>query len=290
MPKIHPMAVVESGAELADDVTVGPFAYIGPHVKLGQGCIVHHHAQIEGHTTAGENNEFFPNSMVGGVSQDLKYRGGPCQVILGNRNKIRENVTIHIGTEDGGGITRIGDNNLIMVGAHIAHDCQLGSNIILANNVMLAGHVLLEDWVIISGGSGSHHFVRFGQHSFIGGNAGITRDVPPSWSSMATPAKYAASTATDSNAVVLPKSKSLASRSPIACFSVTRRRSPRKPSNSNGSIPIKAKSRLFWFLSVIRPLENSVVTVSRCAASSMRKKMKNNINPGDEKEREPWMS
>ena len=179
MPTIHPMAVVESGAELADDVTVGPFAYVGPHVTLGAGCIVHHHAQIEGHTTAGENNEFFPNSVVGTVSQDLKYRGGPCQVIMGSGNKIRENVTIHIGTEDGGGITRLGDKNLIMVGAHIAHDCQLGSHIILANNVLLAGHVLLEDWVIISGGVGSHHFVRFGQHSFIGGNSGITRDVPP---------------------------------------------------------------------------------------------------------------
>ncbi len=179
MPKIHPMAVVEAGAELADDVVVGPFAYIGPHVKLGQGCIVHHHAQIEGYTTAGNENEFFPNCLVGAVSQDLKYRGGNCGVIIGSNNKIRENATIHIGTEDGGCMTRIGNHNLIMVGTHIAHDCELGSNIILANNVLLAGHVVVEDYVVISGAAASHHFVRFGQHSFVGGISGVTRDIPP---------------------------------------------------------------------------------------------------------------
>jgi UDP-N-acetylglucosamine acyltransferase len=179
MPKIHPMAVVESGAELADDVIVGPFAYVGPRVKLGRGCVVHHHAQIEGATTAGEANEFFPNSMVGCISQDLKYRGGNCRLLIGDRNRFRENCTVHIGTEDGGGATVIGDENLIMVGAHIAHDCDVGSHCILANNVMLAGHVLVEDWVVISGGAASHHFVTFGKHSFVGGLSAITRDVPP---------------------------------------------------------------------------------------------------------------
>jgi UDP-N-acetylglucosamine acyltransferase len=179
MPKIHPMAVVEAGATLAEDVVVGPFAYVGPHVTLGKGCVVHHHAQVEGHTTAGENNEFFPNCVVGAVSQDLKYRGGDCRVVIGSGNRFRENSTVHVGTEDGGGETRIGDNNLIMVGSHIAHDCIMGSNCILANNVLLAGHVLVEDWVVISGAAGSHHFVTFGQHSFVGGLSGITRDVPP---------------------------------------------------------------------------------------------------------------
>lgn len=179
MPTIHPMAVVEPGAQLADDVVVGPFAYVGPHVRLGPGCVVHHHAQIEGHTSAGASNEFFPNCLIGAVSQDLKYRGGDCPVIIGNRNKFRENSTVHIGTEDGGGATRIGDDNLIMVGAHIAHDCALGSHCILANNVMLAGHVVVEDWVVISGGAASHHFVTFGKHSFVGGLSAITRDVPP---------------------------------------------------------------------------------------------------------------
>ena len=164
---------------MADDVVVGPFAYVGPKVTLGKGCVVHHHAQVEGNTIAGENNVFFPNCLVGAVSQDLKYRGGNCRVLMGSNNIIRENATIHIGTEDGGGETRIGNDNLIMVAAHIAHDCVLGSHIILANNVLLAGHVLVEDHVVISGAAASHHYVRFGQHSFIGGLTGVTRDVPP---------------------------------------------------------------------------------------------------------------
>jgi UDP-N-acetylglucosamine acyltransferase len=179
MPKIHSMAVVEAGAELADDVVVGPFAYVGPGVRLGAGCIVHHHAQIEGNTTAGERNEFFPNCVIGAVSQDLKYRGGDCPLIIGSDNTFRENCTVHIGTEDGGGATRIGDHNLIMVAAHIAHDCIVGSDCILANNVMLAGHVVVEDYVVISGGAASHHFVTFGKYSFVGGLSAITRDVPP---------------------------------------------------------------------------------------------------------------
>lgn len=179
MPKIHPMAVVESGAQLAEDVVVGPFVYIGPQVKLGRGCIVHHHASIEGATTAGDNNEFFPNCVIGAVSQDLKYRGGDCALVIGHHNTFRENCTIHIGTEDGGGSTRVGDGNLIMVAAHIAHDCVIGSNCILANNVMLAGHVAVEDFVVISGGAASHHFVTFGKHSFVGGLSAIARDVPP---------------------------------------------------------------------------------------------------------------
>jgi len=179
MPKIHPMAVVETGAELADDVVVGPFAYIGPHVKLGRGCVLHHHAQIEGHTTAGAENEFFPNCLIGTISQDLKYRGGNCPLIIGSGNTFRENCTIHIGTEDGGGLTKVGSGNLIMVAAHIAHDCIIGDHCILANNVMLAGHVLVEDYVVISGGAASHHYVTFGKNSFVGGLSAITRDVPP---------------------------------------------------------------------------------------------------------------
>src|SRR5205085_11872501 len=124
-------------------------------------------------------NVFFPNCQIGAVSQDLKYRGESCPVIIGSDNSFRENCTVHMGTEDGGGATRIGDKNLIMVGSHIAHDCVVGSNCILANNVMLAGHVVVEDWVVISGGAASHHFVTFGKHAFIGGLSAITRDVPP---------------------------------------------------------------------------------------------------------------
>ncbi len=173
------MAVVEAGAELADDVVVGPFAYIGPQVRLGKGCIAHPHAHLEGHTIAGENNEFYPNSVVGCVSQDLKYRGGDCTVVIGNGNRFREAATVHIGTEEGGGKTVIGNDNLLMVNVHIAHDCLIGDHNILGNNSMLAGHVCVEDYVVISGAVAVHHFVTFGKHSFTGGVSGVTRDVPP---------------------------------------------------------------------------------------------------------------
>ena len=173
------MAVVEKGASLADDVIVGPFAYIGPRVKIGPGCVVHHHASIEGDTTAGSRNEFFPNCVIGGVPQDLKYKGGNCRLVIGDDNVFREGCTVHIGTEVAGGLTKIGNANLFMIGAHIAHDCIVGDHCILANNVLLAGHVAVEDYVVISGGSAAHHFVTFGQHAFVGGLAAVTRDVPP---------------------------------------------------------------------------------------------------------------
>ncbi|MEI8194799.1 MAG: acyl-ACP--UDP-N-acetylglucosamine O-acyltransferase [Phycisphaerae bacterium] len=179
MPQIHPLAVVEDGAQLAADVIVGPLAYIGPKVTLGPGCVVHHHASIEGHTTVGARNEFFPHCVIGSISQDLKYRGGDCQVVIGDDNRFREGCTVHIGTEDGGYFTRIGNDNLLMIGAHVAHDCLIANHCILANNVLLAGHVELEDWVNLAGAVASHHFVRFGKHCFVGGVSGITRDVPP---------------------------------------------------------------------------------------------------------------
>jgi UDP-N-acetylglucosamine acyltransferase len=179
MPKIHPLAVVESGADLADDVVVGPFAFIGPQVRLGRGCIVHPHAHLEGRTVAGDDNEFFPNCVIGCVSQDLKYRGGDCTVVIGRGNRFREASTVHIGTEDGGAVTTIGDDNLLMVNVHVAHDCLIGDHNILGNNIMLAGHVCIEDCVVISGGVAVHHFVTFGKHSFTGGISGVTRDVPP---------------------------------------------------------------------------------------------------------------
>jgi UDP-N-acetylglucosamine acyltransferase len=179
MPRIHPTAVVETGAQLADDVVVGPLAYIGPQVRLGAGCVVHHHASLEGHTVVGEGNQFFPHSAMGCQPQDLKYSGGDCRLTIGDRNLFRENVTVHIGTETGGGHTRVGSDGLFMVGCHIAHDCDIGDHVIMANNVLLAGHVEVQDWVVISGGSASHHFVRFGRHAFIGGLTSIVHDVPP---------------------------------------------------------------------------------------------------------------
>lgn len=179
MALIHPKAVVEDGAQLADDVRVGPFAYIGPEVTLGPGCIVYHHASIEGQTTAGSNNEFFPNCVIGSVPQDLKYRGGPCRLVIGNDNRFRESTTVNIGTEAGGSLTQIGDDNLIMIAAHIAHDCIVGDHCVLANAVLLAGHVVLEDYVTISGAAAVAHFVTVGLHAFIGGLSGVQRDAPP---------------------------------------------------------------------------------------------------------------
>lgn len=179
MPQIHPTAVVEAGAELADDVVVGPFAYVGPHVQLGAGCVVHHHASVEGYTTAGIKNQFFPYSNWGAAPQDLKYRGANCRLVLGDNNELREHSTGHIGTEDGGGYTRIGSNNLIMVNAHIAHDCIVGSRCVFANNVMLAGHCFIEDWVVLSGGVAVTHFATIGEHAFVGGISGVIHDLPP---------------------------------------------------------------------------------------------------------------
>lgn len=179
MPHIHPTAVVEAGAELADDVIVGPFAYVGAHVQLGTGCVVHHHASVEGYTTAGSGNQFFPYSNWGAVPQDLKYRGSKCRLVIGDQNEFREHSTGHIGTEDGGGYTRIGSNNLIMVNAHIAHDCEVGSHCVFANNVMLAGHCVIEDWVVLSGGCAVTHFASVGEHAFVGGIAAVLHDLPP---------------------------------------------------------------------------------------------------------------
>ncbi|NNM84590.1 MAG: acyl-ACP--UDP-N-acetylglucosamine O-acyltransferase [Phycisphaerales bacterium] len=179
MPKVHPMAVVEKGAELADDVEVGPFAYIGPRVQLGPGCRVMHHASLEGDTIAGERNIFFPFSSCGLVSQDLKYRGSSCRLLIGDDNVIREHATLHIGTEAGGGITRVGNGNLLMVGAHVAHDCIIYNRCILANNVLLAGHVEVQDGAVISGAAALHHFVTVGKLAFIGGISAVVHDIPP---------------------------------------------------------------------------------------------------------------
>lgn len=177
--RIHPTAVIESGAQLAPDVAVGAYAWIGANVKLGPGCVVSHHACIDGDTTAGAGNKFFPFCTVGSIPQDLKYRGGRCRLEIGDHNTFREYSSAHVGTEDGGGVTRIGSRNLFMAGAHVAHDCIIDNHCILANNVLLAGHCHLQDWVIVSGASALTHFVSVGRHAFIGGVLAIVHDVPP---------------------------------------------------------------------------------------------------------------
>lgn len=179
MPKISPLAVVDPSATLADDVEVGPFCTVGPEVTLGPGNKLISHVVIAGQTTIGERNIFHPFCTIGGVPQDKKFRGESTRLVIGNRNTIRESVTIHLGTVGGGGVTRVGDGNLLMVNAHVGHDCQIGNNCILANNSMLAGHVSVGNSVVMSGGAACHHFVTIGDFAFVAGYSRVHHDVPP---------------------------------------------------------------------------------------------------------------
>lgn len=179
MPKISPLACVDPHATLADDVEVGPYCVIGPDVVIGPGTRLISHVVVTGCTTIGRNNVIYPHAVLGGPPQDLKYKGSPTRLEIGDNNQIREAVTIHTGTEKGGGVTRVGSNNLLMVNAHIGHDVQLGSRCILANNVMLAGHVVVGDNVAMMGAAGVHHFVTVGEFAYIAAYARIHHDVPP---------------------------------------------------------------------------------------------------------------
>ncbi len=176
---IHPTAVIEDGAKFGRHVKVGPYCVIGADVRMGDGCELISHVVITGHTQLGNNNRVFPFSSIGQIPQDLKYRGEASEVIMGDNNQIRENVTINAGTEGGGMVTRIGNNNLLMAYAHIAHDCILGNGIVLANCATLAGHVEVDDDAIIGGLSAIQQFVRIGRLSMIGGMSGVTKDVAP---------------------------------------------------------------------------------------------------------------
>lgn len=179
MPKISPLASVDSNANLADDVEVGPFCVIGPDVTVGAGCRLLNNVTLLGHTTIGRNNLFFPNSVIGAPPQDKKFRGEVTRLEIGDNNQFREAVTIHVGTATGVGTTRVGNDNLLMVNCHIGHDAQVGSHCVLANNVMIAGHVVIGDYVGMMGGVGVHHFVTIGDYAYIGGYARIHHDVPP---------------------------------------------------------------------------------------------------------------
>ncbi|MEN9378375.1 acyl-ACP--UDP-N-acetylglucosamine O-acyltransferase [Polynucleobacter sp. MWH-UH19D] len=179
MTRIHASAVVDSKAELASDVEIGPYSVIGPHVKIGAGTKVGSHTVIEGHTTIGKENNFAHFAAIGGPPQDMKYRGEPTQLIIGDRNTIREFTTIHTGTSQDEGITRIGNDNWIMAYVHIAHDCQVGNHTIFSSNAQIAGHVQVSDWAIMGGMSGVHQFVRIGQHAMLGGASALVQDIPP---------------------------------------------------------------------------------------------------------------
>jgi UDP-N-acetylglucosamine acyltransferase len=180
MPKISPHAIVEPGAQIAPDVEVGPFCVIGPDVKIGPGCRLVAHVTVLGRTTIGSDNVFYPNCVIGAPPQDLKFRGEASSTLeIGSGNQFREAVTLHAGTEKGGGVTRVGSNNLLMVNAHVGHDAAVGDGCVLANNVMIAGHVVIGSNVVMSAGAASHHFVRISDYVFIGAYSRIHLDVPP---------------------------------------------------------------------------------------------------------------
>jgi len=176
---IHRTALVEPGAELHSSCEIGPFAVIGPQVKLGAGTVVGAHAVVEGDTTIGEGNRIFPHACIGQIPQDLKFRGEKTRLVIGDRNRFREFVTVHVGTEGGGGVTRIGSDCLFMANSHVAHDCQVGDSCILANSAGLAGHVTLEDHVILGGIGGVHQFARIGRFAFSAAGSIIVQDVAP---------------------------------------------------------------------------------------------------------------
>jgi UDP-N-acetylglucosamine acyltransferase len=179
MTAIHSTAIVEAGAEIDGSVEIGPYTVIGPHVTIGAGTRIGAHAVIEGHTTIGPNNRIGHSAMLGGEPQDMKYRGEPTRLEIGERNTIREFTTIHVGTVQDGGLTSIGDDNWIMAYVHIAHDCRIGDNTVFSSNAQIAGHVSVGDWAILGGMSGVHQFVRIGAHSMLGGASALVQDLPP---------------------------------------------------------------------------------------------------------------
>lgn len=191
MARIHPSASVDPAAELADDVTVGPFTVIGPHVRIGAGTRVGSHCIFDGHTTIGESNEFYGFCSVGAPPQDKKYRGEPTRLEIGDRNTVREFCTMHRGTTQDEGVTRVGSDNWIMTYVHIAHDCRVGDHTILSSNAQIAGHVRVDDWAILGGFAGVHQFVKIGAHSMIGGQALLLQDVPPFVMAAGSPAQPA---------------------------------------------------------------------------------------------------
>ena len=179
MSEISKLASIDPAAQIGAQVSIGPFCYLGPDVTIGPGCELMNNVSVMGRTTIGAGNVFYPNAVIGSTPQDLKYQGGPTETIIGDRNVFRENITVHRGTELGGGRTVIGSDNLFMVACHVAHDCSLDDHIILGNESLLAGHVRIETGVIIEALAGAHQFVTLGKYSYIGAMTPVHRDVPP---------------------------------------------------------------------------------------------------------------
>ena len=189
MSRIHPTALVDAGAELADDVEVGPYAVIGAHVRIGAGSAIGAHCVVEGHTTIGARNRIFQFASIGAAPQDKKYRDEPTRLVIGDGNTIREFVTINTGTTQDAGVTTVGDDNWIMAYVHIAHDCRVGSHTIIANATQLGGHVHLGDWAFLGGLSGVHQFVRVGPHAMTGFQTRLSQDLPPFVTAAGNPAQ-----------------------------------------------------------------------------------------------------
>jgi len=179
MSRIHPTALVDPAAQLASDVDIGPYAIVGPRVRIGTGTSIGAHAVISGRTTIGSDNRIFAHAALGGEPQDKKYAGEDTELVIGDRNTIREFCTFNTGTAQGGGVTRVGSDNWVMAYVHVAHDCVVGDRCILANNATLGGHAVIGDWVILGGLSAVHQFVRVGSHAMSGGGSILVQDLPP---------------------------------------------------------------------------------------------------------------
>ena len=186
---IHEQAIVESGAKIGKNVTIGPWSYIGQDVVIGDNCEINSHVVIKGPTTIGSHNRFFQFASIGEECQDLKYAGEPTELIIGDHNVFRESCTVHRGTIQDNSLTKIGSHNLLMAYTHVAHDCVIGDHCILANNASIAGHVHLGNHVILGGMTGVHQFCHIGDHSFVAANALILKDVPPYVMASGQPAK-----------------------------------------------------------------------------------------------------
>lgn len=177
--EIHPTAIVDPSATIGKNVQVGPYCIIGPHVRIGEGTVLGPHCVVDGHTTIGAQNTFYRFCSVGGMPQDKKYAGEQTRLEIGDRNMFREYVTLNTGTVQDGGVTRIGSDNWVMAYVHVAHDCQIGSQVILANGVQMGGHVHVGDWAIVGGLAAVHQFGKIGAHAMVGGSSALHMDVPP---------------------------------------------------------------------------------------------------------------
>lgn len=179
MSTIHPTAIIEDGAQFGENVKIGPYCMVGSNVRLDDGVELVSHVVVAGHTTVGANTRIFPFASIGHQPQDLKFKGEVSRLEIGCNNMIREHVTMNPGTEGGGLLTKVGNNCLFMMGAHVAHDCQIADHVILVNNATLAGHVEVDEFAIIGGLSAVHQFVRIGRHAMIGGMSGVENDIIP---------------------------------------------------------------------------------------------------------------